>query len=78
MAFIKHKGKSYYVVYKYKDTSGKERQKWERFDSKSAAERRLKEVDYKASIGTLMIPECKCLDDLLHEYVEMHGRRIYG
>ena len=78
MAFIKHKGKSYYVVYKYKDTSGKERQKWERFDSKSAAERRLKEVDYKASIGTLMIPECKCLDDLLHEYVEMHGKENWA
>ena len=57
MAFIKQRGKTYYVVYKYLDKEGRSRQKWEAFPSKSAAERRLKEVDYKKAVGTLVIPE---------------------
>lgn len=78
MAFIKHKGKRYYVIYKYQDQSGNTRQKWEGFESKSAAERRLKEVDYKKAVGTLVIPECKKMDDLLNEYVESHGKENWS
>lgn len=78
MAFIKQRGKTYYVVYKYLDKEGRSRQKWEAFPSKSAAERRLKEVDYKKAVGTLVIPECRKLDDLLQEYVESHGKERWS
>lgn len=78
MASIVHRKNSYYVVYRYKNLKGVEKQKWERFDTKEAATRRQKEVDYKKSIGAMVIPECHTVDELLDEFVEHHGKEKWS
>ena len=78
MASIVSKNKTNYVVYYYTDTEGKVKQKWERYDSKSAADRRCKEIDYKKTLGELIVPECKTMAELLHEFVESHGKERWS
>lgn len=74
MASIRKRGKSYSVVYNYIDDKGKRRQKWETYKSMAQARERKKEVDYKTSIGTMVVPKCKYRKELLDEYVSLYGK----
>ena len=68
MASIVRKNNSYCVVYSYLDESGKPRQRWESYKKLADAKQRKSEVEYKDSVGALVIPTCKTFGELLKEY----------
>ena len=74
---IERRGK-FCVVYDLKDENGKRRQKWETYDSRSRAKKRVKEIEYKKAEDTLIIPNCKTLEELLDEYVNLYGREKWS
>ena len=74
MASIIKRNNNFCVVYSYKDANGTPKQKWETFTDLSDAKNRKKEVEYKESVGTFVVPQCKTLNDLLPEYVALYGK----
>ncbi len=78
MASIVNRRGRYYVVYNYKDTDGKTKQKWETFKTQFEANARKKEVEYKQSTGSLTVKKCKTLNDLLGEYVSLYGKENWS
>ena len=74
MASIIKRNNNFCVVYSYKDANGTPKQKWETFTDLSDAKNRKKEVEYKESVGTFVVPQCKPLNDLLPEYVALYGK----
>lgn len=59
MASIIKRNNNFCVVYSYKDADGTPKQKWETFTDLSDAKNRKKEVEYKESVGTFVVPQCK-------------------
>ena len=78
MAFIRKRGSSIAVVYKYKDEKGKEYQKSETFDTMEEAEIRRKEIEYKMAVGNFQVPKCTRMEELIKEYVELYGHDAWG
>ena len=78
MASIRERGGKYCVIYSCKDEEGKRKQKWETYATKSEAKKRSKEIEYKASMGTIVIPRCTCLNELLTEYVNLYGKEKWS
>ena len=78
MASIVRKNNSYCVVYSYLDESGKPRQRWESYKKLADAKQRKSEVEYKDSVGALVIPTCKTFGELLKEYVTIYGRQRWA
>ena len=39
---------------------------------------RKKEIEYKQDTGTLVIPQCRYLKDLLREYIDLYGRDTWA
>ena len=74
MASIVKRGNSFCVVYYYMTHDGKKKQKWESYKSLPEAKKRQNEVEYGKELGTLIVPTCTTLNDLLKEYVEIYGR----
>ncbi len=74
MAVVKKRGKKHCVIYKIKDENGKWIQKWETFATKTEAETRRKEVEYRIAIGNFEVPKCVRLHELLEEYIKIYGR----
>jgi len=73
MAFIRKRGKNISVVYKVTDENGKVHQKSETYQTQTEANKRLKEIEYKMSVGKFEIPNCTTLEELLSEYVKIYG-----
>ena len=46
MASLKKRNGKYCVIYRYRDKEGKKKQKWETFDSRTEAVKRMKEIEY--------------------------------
>ena len=78
MASIIQKNKSFCVVYSYFGENGKRKQKWESFKTAADARKRLKEVEYKEQMGTFVVPQCKTLDELLKEYIDLYGKEKWA
>ena len=74
MASIQKKNNKYCVVYYCKDTDGKRKQKWETYDTKNAAKIRKAEIELKEKKGGIIVSNCKTLEDLINEYVELYGK----
>lgn len=74
MASIQKKNNKYCVVYYCKDTDGKRKQKWETYDTKNAAKIRKAEIELKEKEGGIIVSNCKTLEDLINEYVELYGK----
>lgn len=75
MASIVTRNHKFIVVYYYTNDKGDRKQKWETFDTRAEARKRKKEVEYKQEIGTLVVPRCTYLSELLDEYVFLYGRK---
>ena len=73
MATIVKRKKRYCVVYGYKDQNGKNRQKWETFDTNAAAKKRKAEIEYKQKTGEFVVPTITTVAALLEEYVSVYG-----
>lgn len=76
MASIVQRGNSYNVVYLYDAEDGKRKQKWESFKTLADAKRRKSEVEYRQQMGSMVIPNCKTVEDLMREYVAIYGKSI--
>ena len=74
MASIYKRNGKFAVMYNYVDETGKRKQKWESFRTMAEAVKRQKEVEYKTVAGTLTVPKCTTVSELLKEYVAMYGR----
>ena len=74
MASIQKRNEKYCVVYRYKSEDGKQKQKWETFDTMAEAKKRKKEIEYKIMGGTFVVPKCVYVKDLLKEFVELYGK----
>ena len=78
MASIVQRGNRYNVVYLYDAEDGKRKQKWESFKTLAEAKRRKSEVEYRQQIGSMVVPTCKTLEDLLKEYVALYGKNTWS
>lgn len=78
MAFIRHRGKTYSVVYKILDENGEEHTTSETFAMQKEADKRKKEIEYKQSIGKFEVQKCATLKELIEEYVQIYGHDKWG
>ena len=78
MAYIRKRKKSYSVVYRVKDADGTEHQKSEGYTTLKEAEKRKKEIEYKQSLGTFVVPKCTRVKELIKEYVRIYGHNEWG
>lgn len=78
MASIVQRGNSYNVVYLYDAEDGKRKQKWESFKTLADAKRRKSEVEYRQQMGSMVIPNCKTVEDLMREYVVIYGKSTWS
>ena len=78
MASLVERGSRFYVVYNYENDAGEKKQKWEGFKSKADAIRRKSEVEYRQDLGSVVIPQCETMHDLLKEYISMYGRNTWA
>ena len=62
------------MIYSYTDPDGKRKQKWETYATKAEAKKRKKEIEYKEEMGSMVIPQCKTMKELLDEYVALYGK----
>lgn len=74
MASLVKRNSRFYVVYSYENENGERKQKWESFQTKQEAERRKSEVEYRQKLGSVVIPKCETMEDLLKEYISMYGK----
>lgn len=74
MATIKKRNNKYCVIYNYITTDGKKKQKWETYNTKEEAKKRKHEIEYRANLGTFVVPECKTVKELMEEYIRMYGK----
>ena len=74
MASIVQRNGKFAVMYNYVDENGKRKQKWESFKTMAEAYKRKKEVEYKKVAGTLTVPKCTTVSELLKEYIAMYGK----
>ena len=78
MASIVKRGNKYYVIYNYTDKNGDKKQKWESYKTMVEAKTRQREIEYKKQAGSLVVPQCKNMDELLSEYVSLYGRNKWA
>lgn len=74
MASLVERNKRYYVVYSYEDEKGEKKQKWEGFTTRADAVRRKSEIEYRKEVGSVVIPQCETMNELLKEYIAMYGK----
>ena len=72
MASIIKRNNNFCVVYSYKDADGTPKQKWETFTDLSDAKNRKKEVEYKESVGTFVVPTT-CFLNMLPSMEKANG-----
>lgn len=79
MASIVQRNNRYNVVYLYDDeATGKRKQKWESFKTMADAKRRKAEIEYRQELGTMVIHQCKTVNELLKEYVSLYGKTTWS
>ena len=74
MASIRERNGKFNVIYSYTDPDGKRKQKWENYATKAEAKKRKKEIEYKEEMGSMVIPQCKTMKELLDEYIALYGK----
>lgn len=60
------------------DADGTEHQKSEGYTTLKEAEKRKKEIEYKQSLGTFVVPKCTRVKELIKEYVRIYGHNEWG
>lgn len=78
MASIVKRKNRYCVVYKYVNENGEKKQKWETYKTMTEAKTRQKEIEYRESIGTFVVPQCHTMKELLNEYVALYGKETWA
>lgn len=78
MASIVERNNRYCVVYQYDAEDGKRKQKWETYKTMADAKRRKAEIEYKDELGTLVVPNCRTLKELMDEYIALYGKTTWA
>ena len=78
MAAIIKRNNRYCVVYPYTTPDGVKKQKWETYKTMAEAKTRKKEIEYRESIGTFVVPQCHTLKELLNEYTSLYGKQKWA
>jgi len=78
MASIVKRRNRFYVVYQYTTDKGERKQKWETYKTMTEAKTRQKEIEYRESIGTFVIPQCHTVKELMKEYVSLYGKETWA
>ena len=78
MATITKRGKKYYVIYLYETAQGEKKQKWESFNTIAEARIRKKQVEFQKESNTLVLSDCKTMNELLDEYINLHGKNHWA
>ena len=78
MASLIERNNRYYVVYTYENEAGEKKQKWESYKTKADAQRRKSEVEYRQELGSVVVPRCETMAELLEEYISMYGRNTWA
>ena len=78
MASLVKRNSRFYVVYNYETENGERKQKWESFPTKQEAECRKSEIEYRQQLGSVVIPKCETMEDLLKEYISMYGKATWA
>lgn len=78
MASLVKRGNRYCVVYTYETDAGVKKQKWESFETKTDALRRKAEVESRRTAGSVVVPQCETMNELLKEYIEMYGKNTWA
>jgi len=78
MASLAKRGNKYYVVYLYQTEDGATKQKWESFKTLTEAKIRKKEVEYQKAKQELVVPDCITMNELLDQYIELHGKNHWA
>ena len=79
MASIQERNGKFIVVYDYRDeTSGKRKQKWVTCESRKDAEKTLTALKRAKASGSLSLPLCSSLEELLQEYIDVYGKSHWG
>ena len=73
MASIVQRGKSWAVVYYYKDFAGARKQKWEYYHTLQEALLRKDEVERKMKLGTFVMPNNVTVAEYLAEFIKSYG-----
>ena len=60
------------------DADGTEHQKSEGYTTLKEAEKRKKEIEYKQSLGTFVVPKCTKVKEFIKEYVRIYGHNEWG
>ena len=68
----------FYFVYRVNDADGTEHQKSEGYTTLKEVEKRKKEIEYKKSLGTFVVPKCTKIKELIKEYVRIYGHNEWG
>lgn len=50
----------------------------EGFKTLKDAEKRKKEIEYKQSVGTFVVPKCTKVKELIKEYIRIYGHNEWG
>lgn len=74
MASIIKRGKTYSVVYSYKE-EGKRKQKWETFPNEKEAKKRKAEIEYKQSEDIFIAPSGETVRELIKDYISLYGEK---
>lgn len=74
MPSLVERNNRYYAVYNYETEDGQKKQKWEGFKTKAEALRRKSEIEYRQQLGSVVIPKCETMGELLTEYIAMYGK----
>lgn len=74
MASIRERNGKFNVIYSYTDPDGKRKQNGKTYATKAEAKKRKKEIEYKEEMGSMVIPQCKTMKELLEEYVALYGK----
>lgn len=78
MASITKRGKSFSLIYEYKDAEGVKRQKWETFSTKKQALARKAEVEDQLNKGTFIPPANTTIQEFLQDFVAIYGAKRWG
>lgn len=73
MASIQKRGNSWSVVCRYKADDGKQKQKWENFDTFKEAKRRKAEIENLIETNQFIAPTTQTLSEYLELFIEVYG-----
>ncbi len=74
MATIRKRKDKYVVIYDYINSNGERKQKWETFENKSDADKRVKQVEYEKSLDNFIAPNDQTVTQFFEEWVRFKAK----